>query len=84
MKLDVKEFQEHVDAMTDDEVRESLRQAGQFKMDYDLKEFHYEFETENGNKGEGVIKCKDFEDVVNYVAAIARAFVSSLTIRPFK
>ena len=82
MKLNVKEFQEHVDAMTDDEVRESLRQAGQH--DLALTKFQYEFETENGDKGDGVIEARDFEDVVNYISEIAGAFVTSLAIHPLK
>lgn len=83
MKLDVKKFQEHVNAMTDDEVRESLRQAGQSSQ-YNLTKFQYEFETENGDKGDGVVEARDFEDVVNYISEIAGAFVTSLAIHPLK
>ena len=84
MKLDVKEFQEHVNAMTDDEVRESLRQAGQSDTHKGLMKFHYTYETINHDKGEGEIMAKDFSEVTDYIHEIAGAFVILLNLRPLK
>ena len=83
MKLDVKEFQEHVNAMTDDEVRESLRQAGQSNQ-CNLTKFHYTYETINHDKGEGEILAEDFSEVTDYIHEIAGAFVIMVNIRPLK
>ena len=78
MKLNVKEFQEHVNAITDAEVR----QAGQSDAHKDLIKFHYTYETINHDKGEGEIMAKDFSEVTDYIHEIAGAFVIMLNIRP--
>ena len=83
MKLNVKEFQEHVNAMTDDEVRESLRQAGQSSQ-CNLTKFHYIYETINHDKGEGEILAQDFSEVTDYIHEIAGAFVVMVNIRPLE
>ena len=49
-----------------------------------LIQFQYEFETENGNKGDGIIEARNFEEVINYISEIAGTFVTNLAIHPLK
>lgn len=87
MKLNVREFQEHVNAMTDDEVRESITQAEKATAGFTMKSplFGIKYTTENGEEHEDVLTAQDFVDAINQISEkTGGAFVPNLSVQPLK
>ena len=50
-----------------------------------MKVFHYAYETENGEHGNGKAEAETFEEVINYInTLIGNAFFTYLEITPIK
>ena len=79
MKLNVAEFQKHVNEMTDEEVRESIRIAERLTTPL----FGYKYTDADGNQGEGVLRATDFVDAIEKLSQkTGNVFVPEVSITP--
>ena len=79
MKLNVAEFQKHVNEMTDEEVRESILNAERLTAPL----FGYKYTDVDGNQGEGVLTAMDFIDAIEKLSQkTGNVFVPEVSITP--
>jgi tRNA(Glu) U13 pseudouridine synthase TruD len=79
MKLNVAEFQKHVNEMTDEEVRESIRNAERLTAPL----FGYKYTDADGNQGEGVLRAVDFVDAIEKLSQkTGSVFIPEVSIAP--
>ena len=81
MKLNVSEFQKHVNEMTDEEVRESIRNAERLTAPL----FGYKYTDADGNQGEGVLRAMDFVDAIERLSQkTGNVFIPEVSITPIE
>ena len=79
MKLNVAEFQKHVNEMTNEEVRESIRIAERLTAPL----FGYKYIDADGNQGEGVLRAIDFVDAIEKLSQkTGNVFIPEVSIAP--